>query len=129
MSASSSTHDFPETIEWHNAYQAGVTEFHPGAETQEIRNVFFLVAYDICDPKRLRQVAKTCETYGVRIEKSVFQCDLRREQFQTMWLDLMGIIDEEEDALVAYRICQACLREAESMGVAPVRDKPICYIL
>ncbi len=124
-----SSDGFPEPIEWHNAYQAGVTEFHPGPDAQEVRNMFFIVAYDICDPKRLRHVAKTCEDYGVRIEKSVFQCDLRREQFDALWLELIDLIDEEEDAVVAYRICQSCLREAESMGVAPVLDKPICYIL
>ncbi|NOY80085.1 MAG: CRISPR-associated endonuclease Cas2 [Kiritimatiellaeota bacterium] len=91
--------------------------------------MLFIVAYDICDPKRLRQVAKTCEEYGARIEKSVFQCDLRQEQFNAFWLELIDLIDEEEDAVVAYRICQSCLREAESMGVAPTLDKPVCYIL
>ena len=32
----------------------------------------FLIAYDICDPKRLRQVCKTMEEYGERLQYSVF---------------------------------------------------------
>jgi hypothetical protein len=26
----------------------------------------YLVAYDICDPKRLRKVARACEDFGLR---------------------------------------------------------------
>ena len=75
--------DWNEPIEWHNAYQAGVTEFHPGPEAREVHHMFYLVAYDIADPSRLRRVAKACEDYGIRLEKSVFQCDLPEEQSRT----------------------------------------------
>ena len=34
----------------------------------------YLVAYDICDPKRLRKVAHTCEDFGFRRQYSVFLC-------------------------------------------------------
>ncbi|GEL17534.1 CRISPR-associated endonuclease Cas2 [Pseudonocardia asaccharolytica] len=40
----------------------------------------FLIAYDICDPKRLRQVCKTMEEYGERLQYSVFTCDLSRTE-------------------------------------------------
>jgi CRISPR-associated protein Cas1 len=36
---------------------------------------------------------------------------------------------ESEDAVVAYRICQSCVRQAESMGVVPALGKRVCYIL
>ena len=36
----------------------------------------YLVAYDICDPKRLRKVAHTCEDFGFRRQYSVFMCRL-----------------------------------------------------
>ena len=36
----------------------------------------FLIAYDISDPKRLRQVCKIAEAYGERLQYSVFVCDL-----------------------------------------------------
>jgi len=36
----------------------------------------YLVAYDICNPKRLRKVALTCEDFGIRRQYSVFFCRL-----------------------------------------------------
>ena len=45
----------------------------------------YLVAYDISDPRRLRQVCKVMEEYGMRLQYSVFLCDLsEREHIQ--WL-------------------------------------------
>ncbi len=35
-----------------------------------------LLAYDITNDKRLRQVARTCEEYRVRVQYSVFECRL-----------------------------------------------------
>jgi CRISPR-associated endonuclease Cas2 len=32
----------------------------------------FVVAYDICEPRRLRRVAKRLEQSAVRVQKSVF---------------------------------------------------------
>lgn len=40
----------------------------------------FLIAYDISDPQRLRQVCKTMEEYGERLQYSVFICDLSRSE-------------------------------------------------
>lgn len=36
----------------------------------------FLICYDIADPKRLRNAAKICESYGSRIQFSVFESSL-----------------------------------------------------
>ena len=54
----------------------------------------FLVVYDIADGRKLRRVAKTCEDYGVRIQKSVFECALDADRFQRLWSRLCEIIDD-----------------------------------
>jgi len=118
-----------KSIDWHNRYEVGELVAFPGPESQDIRYVLHLVAYDICEPRRLRRVAKICEAYGMRLEKSVFTCDLPPHLFERMWMELIDEIDEEEDAVVAYRICAGCLREAESMGVVSLPKKPLCYLL
>lgn len=41
----------------------------------------YVVAYDICDPKRLRKVAQTCEDFGLRRQYSVFFCRLTAADF------------------------------------------------
>jgi CRISPR-associated protein Cas2 len=40
----------------------------------------YLIAYDICNPQRLRQICKTMEEYGERLQYSVFICDLSRSE-------------------------------------------------
>lgn len=39
-----------------------------------------LIAYDIREPRRLRQVCKIMEEYGERLQYSVFICDLSRSE-------------------------------------------------
>ena len=97
------------------------------AET-EFKNMLHLVAYDICSPKRLRLVAKTCLDYGVRVEKSVFECDLDEATFASFWDRLNEIIEPDEDALVAYRICRTCVKDILSAGALYRPIKRIAYI-
>ncbi len=59
-----------------------------------------LVAYDICDPKRLRQVHKVLISYGYPVQYSVFICDLTiREKIAFRW-DLKEVIDHRSDRVV-----------------------------
>ncbi|MBM4164563.1 MAG: CRISPR-associated endonuclease Cas2 [Lentisphaerae bacterium] len=85
-----------------------------------------LIAYDITTPKRLRRVAKTCEDYGCRIEKSVFECDLDEATFAIFWEQILGEIDPEEDSLIAYRVCKSCVKEIQSAGVV---ERPAIRLL
>ena len=45
-----------------------------------------LITYDIsfsdtAGAKRLRQIAEHCQDYGVRVQYSVFECDVNPEQW------------------------------------------------
>ncbi len=88
-----------------------------------------LVAYDITDARRLRKVAKICENYGIRIEYSVFECDLDEKQFASFWLQLRKSIDEKMDRLITYRICSSCVGGIESFGVARRSARVLLYII
>ncbi len=88
----------------------------------------YLVAYDICDPKRLRRVALTCEDYGVRVQKSVFECDLEPVHFEGMWRELQREIEESEDYLVAYALCRSCSERSVSSGIMVRPEKVLAYI-
>ena len=102
-------------------------EYNPAEE--EYKNMLHLVAYDIRNSKRLRNVAKTCEDFGMRVEYSVFECDLTDKHFQQFWTLLSDIIDEDEDCILAYRICGSCVTRIESMGAVARPGKPLLYIL
>ena len=75
-----------------------------------------MVAYDISDERRLRQIARICEDYGIRVQKSVFECDLEVERFEEMWERLLDEIDPDEDLIVAYPLCRSCAARAVCGG-------------
>ena len=60
----------------------------------------YLVAYDISDDKRLRQVHKTMKGYGEAWQYSVFFCVLRDIDRVRMERDLKDIINQAEDQVV-----------------------------
>ena len=46
------------------------------ALTMASKRIRYLISYDIANAKRLRRVAKTLESYGTRLQFSVFECPL-----------------------------------------------------
>jgi CRISPR-associated protein Cas2 len=60
----------------------------------------FVVAYDIADPKRLREVARTMLGYGDRIQFSVFRCLMNDRQRELLISDISGIIHHTRDRVV-----------------------------
>lgn len=59
-----------------------------------------LIAYDICEDRRLRQVAKVMEGYGERLQYSVFLCDLSGTELLAWRAAIIGLIDLREDSVV-----------------------------
>lgn len=88
-----------------------------------------LVAYDVSSPGRLYRVSRICSYYGVRVEKSVFECDMADAKFEEMWQRLMWAIDEEEDAVICYPVCESCMKKVRFAGVAsrPKEDKYLIF--
>jgi CRISPR-associated protein Cas2 len=110
-------------------YDVGVTVRDHDPAKERYRNMLHLVAYDIRNPRRLRRVAKVCADYGVRVEYSVFECDLTEEQFGSMWIDLVTEIDRSEDCILAYRICGSCVDRIKSLGQVTRPGKTLVYII
>ena len=57
----------------------------------------YIVAYDISDPKRWRQVFKTMKGYGHWLQLSVFQCRLTARRRAEMTARLEDLIQQTED--------------------------------
>src|SRR5450759_1640584 len=62
----------------------------------------WLVAYDICDPKRLRRVARTLLDHGERIQWSLFSCVLTAWQRGLLAEKLGRVIDPSVDSVRFY---------------------------
>jgi CRISPR-associated protein Cas2 len=60
----------------------------------------YLIAYDIADHRRLRRVIKVMESYGERLQYSVFLCDLSSLEFSRWRSDLMPELNLAWDSVV-----------------------------
>lgn len=63
-----------------------------------------LVAYDIGDPKRLRRVARTMEGHGIRMQYSVFICDLTAAERFRLVSELTALVDPGEDCIACVEL-------------------------
>lgn len=86
-----------------------------------------LVTYDVSvvsagGQRRLRNIAKTCLDYGVRVQNSVFECEIDPAHFVTLKNRLMEIFDPEEDSLRFYFLGKKGRQKVEHVGAKPVAD-------
>ncbi len=80
-----------------------------------------LITYDVetsspMGAKRLRQTAKACMDYGLRVQNSVFECVLDPAQLATLRNRLMEIIDPEADSIRFYFMGNNWERHVETLG-------------
>ena len=75
-----------------------------------------MICYDISHPKRLRKAAKVLENYGLRVQKSFFQCEISRRGMDKLRAELLEVIDIEKDYFYIYPLCDGCTRKAQSDG-------------
>jgi len=85
-----------------------------------------LITYDVNTEnaegrRRLRKVAKTCEDYGVRVQNSVFECEVDAGQFLKLKNKLSALIDTERDSLRFYNL-GSDRRKVEHFGAKPSLD-------
>lgn len=67
----------------------------------------YLVAYDIRDDKRLRQVATCLEGFGERMQYSVFICDLSAREFVEMRVAVEERMKSSEDSVMVIDLGRA----------------------
>ena len=60
----------------------------------------FVIAYDIRDPKRLRDVHKTAERYGYSLQYSVFICDLGEQDLIRFKWDMGDVIRGDDEVVI-----------------------------
>ena len=60
----------------------------------------YIVAYDISDDKRLREVHRTMQGYGDKLQYSVFICELSRKERVLLGTALEELIDHAEDCIM-----------------------------
>lgn len=87
--------------------------------------MLMLVTYDVntntpAGVKRLRQVAKLCEKYGIRVQNSVFEVLVDGAQLVNLKAKLAELIDEDEDFVRLYRLGNSYEHKIETMSRVPL---------
>lgn len=86
-----------------------------------------LITYDVntedyLGQKRLRKVAKTCESYGQRVQKSVFECLVDPAQWTKLKDTLIKKVNLETDSLRFYYLGKNWKLRVEHVGAKPAYD-------
>lgn len=86
-----------------------------------------VVSYDVSTidakgRKRLRKVAETCLDYGLRVQNSVFECNVDPARWEVLKSKLLSLYDEEEDRLRFYFLGSNWQRRVEHHGKGEIND-------
>lgn len=86
--------------------------------------MMILLTYDVetkssAGQKRLRQVAKICESYGQRVQFSTFECVIEPSMYAVLKHRLESVIESDKDSLRFYNLGSNWSRKVEHIGAKP----------
>jgi CRISPR-associated protein Cas2 len=90
---------------------------------------FVLVTYDIRDDKRRTKVANELKNYGTRVQYSVFECLPDEQRDHGMRRRVSALINQQEDSVRYYRLCEACRKNVEVQGSGEVTEDTEVWIV
>ncbi|MEL6383266.1 MAG: CRISPR-associated endonuclease Cas2 [Cyanobacteria bacterium J06626_18] len=84
--------------------------------------MFYLICYDIVLTRRRNRVAHLLEGYGMRVQKSVFECLLNEHQYEMLNRKLGQYIEPTEDQVRFYPMSAHTRRKVIILGLQPPRQ-------
>lgn len=86
-----------------------------------------LVTYDVRTEdaegrRRLRRVAQVCQSYGQRVQWSVFECVVGEKELVLLRARLLQEMNQEEDSIRLYFLDEAARKRTEHHGVGKPVD-------
>lgn len=89
--------------------------------------MLLIICYDVntetrAGRRRLRRVAKVCESTGQRVQKSVFECQVNLMQMEELERRLLAEIEVSEDNLRLYRMSEGSGCEVREYGLFKATD-------
>ena len=75
-----------------------------------------LITYDITEPKKLNNLRKFLKEFGLRTQKSVFECDIDDEALQRIRAYCRDNLDIKKGSVRIYKICNRCINKVIISG-------------
>jgi len=91
---------------------------------------WYVICYDICEPKRWRKVYKRLNGYGTRLQFSIFRCRLTKVEIEKLRWELEKELTDE-DKLLILNVCDRCEGKTISLNRAESwreRDKSFDFV-
>lgn len=90
--------------------------------------MFVLVSYDVNTQdaegrRRLRNISKTCQNWGQRVQFSVFECIVDPAQWARLREKLIAMMNPEKDSLRFYFLGSNWKGRVEHVGAKPTLDQ------
>jgi CRISPR-associated protein Cas2 len=85
---------------------------------------FYMVCFDVRDPRRLRRIANELENFGQRVQRSVFECWLNGEDLFELKHRLANLMEPDEDQVRYYPLCAKDVRAIIIDGPGTVTSDP-----
>lgn len=89
----------------------------------------YIVSYDIPDDRRRTRVHSALQGYGTWVQFSVFECFLDRKQRMKLEARLLKEINQKEDTVRIYGLCDACRAKVEVLGWGDAPREDTTYLL
>lgn len=78
--------------------------------------MFSIIVYDIQDNKKRTKIAKILEKHGERVQKSVFECDLKKEDIENLKNYLSTFEYTMDDSIRFYHLEASSVKKVERIG-------------
>ncbi|RKZ29523.1 CRISPR-associated endonuclease Cas2 [bacterium] len=91
--------------------------------------MLWVIAYDIPDDGRRTKLAKLMESYGDRVQYSVFEAELNEKHIRILKKRIEEIIDIDQDSVRIYRICADCKDEINLLGIGKLYELDRVFIV
>lgn len=93
-----------------------------------------LITYDVDTTtpegrRRLRRVAKTCEGYGIRVQKSVFEIVCSEAEWLRLRHQLEAVMNPDDDSIRVYTVPRGTFSTALRLGRSPTvgHEDPLIF--
>jgi len=90
--------------------------------------MFVVVSYDVKDNRRRNRVLKVLKNFGQHIQYSVFECELKKEDFLRLKRKLERLINKEEDSIRYYFLCEKDVARIERYGGVQPLPKDVLIV-
>ena len=81
--------------------------------------MFYLICYDIVNDSRRNKVSRLLEAYGLRVQKSVFECVLDDKQYENLSKRLLKLLNKHSDQIRFYPLSAHCRCKVVVLGIQP----------